>query len=142
MHGTTSGLTKSHGLILMSSDNDVRCIGLTRSALLTFQANHSGRYFSVVLICLAPTGSSLLRIVTLTSSHQCVLIWYGMYPSKYLAFCQAFLKKRNSNHSFYFMEYVSISSALFNVVSVIFAPPIIRANSRFLPSKSKGVTEV
>ena len=48
------------------------------------------------------------------------------YPNKEIPVCQAF----------------SISSALFNVISVIFAPPIIRASSRFLPSMSKGVTEV
>ena len=48
------------------------------------------------------------------------------YPNKKILFCQAF----------------SISSALFNVVSVILAPPIIRASSLFLPSRSRGVTVV
>lgn len=36
----------------------------------------------------------------------------------------------------------SISSALFRVVSVMFVPPMMRANSFFLPSRSKGVTVV
>lgn len=37
---------------------------------------------------------------------------------------------------------VSISSALLRVVSVMLVPPMIRANSRFLPSRSRGVTVV
>ena len=38
--------------------------------------------------------------------------------------------------------YCSISSALFSVVSVMLAPPMMRASSFFLPSRSRGVTEV
>ena len=34
--------------------------------------SHSGRYFSTVPRCLAPTGSSLAGIGMLTCSHQCV----------------------------------------------------------------------
>jgi len=41
-----------------------------------------------------------------------------------------------------FSQSPSISSALFRVVSVILVPPMILASSRFLPSMSRGVTEV
>ncbi len=37
---------------------------------------------------------------------------------------------------------VSISSALFRVISVMDAPPMMRASSSLRPSRSKGVTVV
>ena len=74
MHGTTSGLSKPHDLLLRSSNNDARCIGRTRSPLLYIQEDHSGRYLGAAANCLAPTGSSLMEALTLTSSHQGVLI--------------------------------------------------------------------
>ncbi len=57
-----------------------------------------------------------------------LLSGYG-YGNKKVPFCQA-------NYT------LSISSALLRVVSVMFAPPMMRASSRFLPSISNGVTEV
>lgn len=47
MHGTTSGLTRPHSLILRSSNNDARCTGRTRSALL----HSSGRPLREVFQC-------------------------------------------------------------------------------------------
>ena len=62
MHGTTSGLMKPHDFILRPSNNGARGIGRTRSSLLIFQEDHSGRYFRAVSCCLSPTGSSLKEI--------------------------------------------------------------------------------
>ena len=62
MHGTTSGLSKPHDLLLRPSNNGARCIGRTRSPLLMLQEDHSGRYFGALSYCLSPAGSSLKEI--------------------------------------------------------------------------------
>ncbi len=114
------------GQSLTASNNAFCCFGQMPSSPTAFQAGHSGRYLGRFPHCLAPSGSSLGGKGLLTSSHHCV--------AGILAKDAKFVKP--------FQLPVSISSALFNVVSVMVAPPMIRASSRFLPSRSKGVTVV
>lgn len=130
---------------LRTSSNVSRCIGRPRSALpLSFQADHSGRYFSAFPRCLAPAGSSLTGNGTPTFSLQRV---HPEYPNKKTAVCQGlnpkipFLRFWEPPLAVFFYP-CSISSALFRVVSVILAPPMIRASSCFLPSRLSGVTSV
>lgn len=89
------------------------------------QASRSGRYLGTLSYRLTPTGGSLKKNTMLTSSHLRV---YRVYANKFHTLCQVY--------------FCSISSALFKVVSVILAPPIILASSFFLPSLSSGVTAV
>ena len=52
-------------------------------------------------------------------------------------------EKEDGKSVLFCMDYSrSISSALRRVVSVMLVPPMMRASSRFLPSISRGVTEV
>lgn len=127
IRGTTSDSPIPHGIDLTASNNAIRCFGRTRPSLLGFQEGHSGRYFSELPHCLAPTGSSLAERFSPTYSHQCV----AYMVANFMRFVKVFLYGAPS-----------ISAALSSVISVIFAPPMIRANSRLRPSKSRGVTVV
>ena len=140
IRGTTSGLVASHGATLTASNNALRNLGRTRPSLLDFQEGHSGRYFGGFSHCLAPTGSSLAEKGSLTCSHHCVenILTKIVYFVK-TSFLFSPPQQGQKDVSF---RQQSISSALLRVVSVILVPPMIRASSRFRPSRSRGVTEV
>ena len=74
IRGTTSGSSAPHNADLTVSDNTHRYIGQTRPFLLDIQKGRSGRYFTGLSCCLAPTGSSLEERITVTSSHLSVVI--------------------------------------------------------------------
>ena len=91
--------------------------------------------------CLAPTGSSLAENERILLPIHALSYW--CYPNKTEVFCQGFpgeilynLSKKQKHQP------RSISSALRSVVSVMLVPPMILASSRFLPSRSSGVTVV
>ena len=115
----------------------LRCIGRPRLPLLSCSGKPLKEVFGHIFLLPCTKRQLSERIFMLTSSYHSVKNY--KYPSKKSLFCQA---KQNPSFQWAQDPCSSISSALLNVVSVIVVPPIIRASSRFLPSRSRGSTEV
>ena len=114
---------------LQASNNALRDIGRTRPALLIFRQTTPGGISADFSHCLAPAGSSLAENEALTSSHHCVT---GVILTKN----QILVKEKNKiSPTQHFLG--TFQRGLRNVRTAM-----IRASSRFLPSRSRGVTEV
>ena len=125
--GTTSVWRILTAFSLTPSSNGLRDIGRTRLPLLLFREATPGGIWA--------SGNPLPRTKRQLSENSSEpTVSHQRVNGVILAKKHRFVKK--------IFQLCSISSALFRVVSVIFVPPMIRASSRFLPSVSKGVTEV
>ena len=129
IRGTTSNSAFSHKNTLTASDNAFRCIGRNPSSpTAIFRKATPGCIW-------ARFPAALHHPAALWRERKCLLIPITVFLKAEVILTKIAKKVKNN--------YVrSISSALFRVVSVMTVPPMILASSRFLPSTSRGVTEV